>query len=214
MACVIDEFTTESVNTEMESEEISQISSRKSNKILFPELHLNTKQIVVSLITNCCSEIILSMSSISGNTSSVIRPERTFGYLAFDSIVISVMNNCRLRVLLNPWSCGITSCLLWEAWQESNALPHIQVQADSESIYLEIGPEQIRNIQSAISDCQLILDKFKDNKSTNVPKKEETSGHKIVEQHYKDDLKAGAFQFTDGSADELPLPYQVNHCLQ
>lgn len=33
------------------------------------------------------------------------------------------------------------------------------------------------------------------------------------EQHYKDDLRAGAFQFTDastgGNIEELPLPYQV-----
>jgi len=31
-----------------------------------------------------------------------------------------------------------------------------------------------------------------------------------TEQHYKDDLKAGAFQFVDGTADELPFPYQVS----
>ena len=30
-----------------------------------------------------------------------------------------------------------------------------------------------------------------------------------AEQHYKDDLKAGAFQFVDGSVEELPLAYQV-----
>jgi len=63
-------------------------------------------------------------------------------------------------------------------------------------------------MKMVMQDCQLLLNEFA-SVSTNENKNEK----QIVlstEQHYKDDLKAGAFQFVDGTADELPFPYQVS----
>jgi len=63
-------------------------------------------------------------------------------------------------------------------------------------------------MKMVIQDCQLLLTEltsFSANKN-----KDEKQIVLSTEQHYKDDLKAGAFQFVDGTADELPFPYQVS----
>jgi len=63
-------------------------------------------------------------------------------------------------------------------------------------------------MKMVIQDCQLLLTEL-----TSFSANENKDEKQIVlstEQHYKDDLKAGAFQFVDGCADELPFPYQVS----
>jgi len=180
----------------------------KSRKISIPDLHLNTRQIVLSLKTDTGAEIIISLASLNGNLSTLLRPDRIYLNLSIDSFIISAILNGNIKVLLNPWSCNVTTCLLWESSYNNENIPQIQIQADSESLYLDFGPDQIKIMKMVMQDCQLLLNEFA-SLSTNENKNEK----QIVlstEQHYKDDLKAGAFQFVDGTADELPFPYQVS----
>lgn len=182
------------------------------NKYCIPDLNVSTKQIVVSLKADSGSEIVMSLAALTGNTSTAIRPERIYKNISLDSLIISVVLNGNMKVLLNPWCCNITIYLLWEPWQDVDTLPQMQVQADSESLYVDIGPEQIKIILTIIKDCEIISNSF-------LPVSEEEEEEEIInvkklttsvsEQHYKDDLKAGAFQFIDGNGDELPFPYQV-----
>jgi len=180
----------------------------KSRKISVPDLHLNTRQIVLSLKTDTGAEIITSLASLNGNLSTLLRPDRIYSNLSIDSFIVSAILNGNIKVLLNPWSCNVTTCLLWESSYNNEIIPQIQIQADSESLYLDFGPDQIKIMKMVMQDCQLLLNEFA-SLSTNENKNEK----QIVlstEQHYKDDLKAGAFQFVDGTADELPFPYQVS----
>jgi len=182
--------------------------SIKSRKISVPDLHLNTRQIVLSLKTDTGAEIIISLASLNGNLSTLLRPDRIYSNLSIDSFIVSAILNGNIKVLLNPWSCNVTTCLLWESSYNNEIIPQIQIQADSDNLYLDFGPDQIKIMKMVIQDCQLLLNEFA-SLSTNENKNEK----QIVlstEQHYKDDLKAGAFQFVDGTADELPFPYQVS----
>ncbi|XP_039314180.1 vacuolar protein sorting-associated protein 13B [Solenopsis invicta] len=183
------------------------VAPTKSRKFSIPDLHLNTRQIVLSLKTDTGAEIIISLASLNGNLSTLLRPDRIYSNLSIDSFIVSAILNGNIKVLLNPWCCNVTTCLLWESSYSSEIIPQIQIQADSESLYLDFGPDQIKIMKMVMQDCQLFLNEF-----ASLSTSENKNEKQIVlstEQHYKDDLKAGAFQFVDGTADELPFPYQV-----
>lgn len=183
-------------------------SPAKSKKFSVPDLHLSTKQIVLSLKTESGAEIIGSLASLNGNLSTLLRPDRIYSNLSIDSFIVSAILNGSIKVLLNPWCFNVTTCLLWESSYSTEITPQIQIQADSENLYLDFGPDQIKIIKMVIQDCQLLLNEFASFPTTeNKAEKQMTLS---TEQHYKDDLKAGAFQFVDGTADELPFPYQVS----
>ncbi|XP_046469502.1 intermembrane lipid transfer protein VPS13B isoform X2 [Neodiprion pinetum] len=218
MACYLDEnsakqptYCPKGLNLPAE-----QSSSRMiHNKYNIPDLNVSTKQLVMSLKTDSGSEIVASIAALTGNTSTAIRPERIYKNVSLDSLIISVVLDGNMKVLLNPWCCNITIYLLWETWQDIDTLPQIQVQAESESLYLDVGPEQIKIISTVMQECQIIANLINSSLSSEQEQDdgEEKTEKKFMasysEQHYKDDLKAGAFQFIDGNGDELPFPYQV-----
>lgn len=181
----------------------------KSKKFSVPDLHLSTRQIVLSLKTDSGAEIIGSLASLNGSLSALLRPDRIYSNLSVDSFIVSAILNGNIKVLLNPWCCNITTCLLWESSYNTEIIPQIQIQADSESLYLDFGPDQIKIIKMVMQDCQLFLSEFAS--FSEGKNKDEKQIVLSTEQHYKDDLKAGAFQFVDGTADELPFPYQVSY---
>ncbi|KAK2583878.1 hypothetical protein KPH14_001152 [Odynerus spinipes] len=207
-SCFTDEnIMKSSIKSTNESKVMHDNSLFKYKKMHLPDLNLNTKQIVLSLKTNYGSEIIISLATLNGNVSTLLRPDRIFSNVSIDSFIISAILNGSMKVLLNPWCYNVTVCLLWESWQDVEAVPQIQIQADSDSIYLDIGPDQIKIIKTVIQDCQLLLSNFQTSNVGNSTR--EMQVVLSTEQHYKDDLKAGAFQFIDGTGDELPFPYQV-----
>ncbi|KOC70976.1 Vacuolar protein sorting-associated protein 13B [Habropoda laboriosa] len=188
-------------------DDVKTPSITKSRKMNWPDLNICTKQVVLSLKTDSGAEIVISLASLSENVSSLLRPDRIYSNMSVDSFIVSATLNGNIKVLLHPWCCNITMCLLWETWLNVNSIPQIQIQADSDSLYLDFGPEQIKIIKNVMKDCQLLLSEL-----TTCPSKNKNNENQIVlstEQHYKDDLKAGAFQFVNGNADELPFPYQV-----
>ncbi|XP_076241466.1 vacuolar protein sorting 13B [Calliopsis andreniformis] len=203
MACFINQLETASIG---QFDDVKTPSVSRSRKINLPDLNVNTKQVVLSLKTDSGAEIICSLASFSGNISSLLRPDRIYSNSSIDSFIISAILNGNIKVLLNPWCCNITICLLWEPWQNTDTIPQVQIQADSDSLYLDFGPEQIKIIKNVMEDCQLLL-----NELTTSTKCKDNEKQIVLstEQHYKDDLKAGAFQFVNGNADELPFPYQV-----
>ncbi|XP_076165604.1 vacuolar protein sorting 13B isoform X1 [Ptiloglossa arizonensis] len=204
LACFINQH--ETISSE-QFDDVKVFPVRKLKKLNWPDLNISTKQVVLSLKTDSGAEIIISLALLSGNISSLLRPDRIYSNTSIDSFIISAILNKNIKVLLNPWCCNITVCLLWEPWQNADSIPQIQIQAESDSLYLDFGPEQIKIIKNVMDDCQLLLDEM-----TTSPSKCKNNEKQIIlstEQHYKDDLKAGAFQFVNGNADELPFPYQV-----
>lgn len=209
LSCFIDDDVTQMSTEKKEMHVDSQnLAATKSKKFSVPDLHLNTRQIVLSLKTDTGAEIITSLASLNGNLSTLLRPDRIYSNLSVDSFIVSAILNGNIKVLLNPWCCNVTTCLLWESSYSSETIPQIQIQADSESLYFDFGPDQIKIMKMVMQDCQLLLSEFA-SLSTSENKNEKQIALS-TEQHYKDDLKAGAFQFVDGNADELPFPYQVS----
>ncbi|XP_011871179.1 PREDICTED: vacuolar protein sorting-associated protein 13B isoform X1 [Vollenhovia emeryi] len=209
LSCFIDDdvaqVPAERETTHTDSQNLA--APTRSRKFSVPDLHLNTRQIVLSLKTDTGAEIITSLASLNGSLSTLLRPDRIYSNISIDSFIVSAILNGNIKVLLNPWCCNVTTCLLWESSYSSEITPQIQIQADSESLYLNFGPDQIKIMKMVMRDCQLLLSELA-SLSTGENKNEKQLALS-TEQHYKDDLKAGAFQFVDGTADELPFPYQV-----
>lgn len=147
------------------------------------------------------------------------RPERLGLTSSLGCVTITMVKDESKRLVLNPWSLSTSVSLFWEAWQSSESEPQVQIVAESDCLILDISPEQIRTVEMVIKDVQEFLAilpfEHSDNGGNILPievflKKSSTE----KDQHYKDDLRAGAFQFVDAgtteNADNLPLPYQVS----
>ncbi|XP_023313825.1 vacuolar protein sorting-associated protein 13B isoform X2 [Trichogramma pretiosum] len=201
-----------------------QVSS--SNKYRVPDTNLSTKQLVFSLETSDgTSELLLSLASFSASASNSSRPERIFGSFSWDSLVVSIRDHLSradasaqkaTTMLLNPCSCSVSVCLLWEPWQQKAEPPQIQVQAECDCLHLDLGPRHILACQSGLGDLTKILSRTTEANSTSNEldrshhhRQQQQRRPTKHEQHYQDDLKSGAFQFVDGTTDELPFPYQV-----
>lgn len=78
---------------------------------------------------------------------------------------------------------------------------------------MDVTAEQLKCLEMVLKDFNEWFSSLPTASATD--QSEETHQSKVSEkdQHYKDDLRAGAFQFVDCSTnnmDEMPLPYQVS----
>ncbi|XP_008205594.1 vacuolar protein sorting-associated protein 13B isoform X1 [Nasonia vitripennis] len=186
-------------------------SDQLPRKYNVPDVNVTSKQLVISFKSDSNAELLFSLSSLSGSITNVARPEKMYGNLAWDSLIVSTILDSEMAVLLNPCSCNATICLVWESWQCSASSPQIQIQAESDCVYLDLGPKHILIIKSILTDYEKIMAKISsgDGRQLTNLYEEDSAIFTTHEQHYKDDLKSGAFQFVDGTAEELPFPYQV-----
>lgn len=120
------------------------------------------------------------------------------------------MVDSRLAVLLNPCSCNASVNFVKESWLTTGSGPLMQVQADSDCLYLDVGPKHVLAVKDILSDASEIMARLKRDDEAMEVDEDDVIGITTHEQHYKDDLKSGAFQFVDGNPDELPFPYQVS----
>jgi vacuolar protein sorting-associated protein 13B len=76
---------------------------------------------------------------------------------------------------------------------------------------MDVGPEHVHSLYMIWSEYEPFLNSFRLNSVADVM--ESVSHPPDQDQHYQDDLRAGAFQFVDASSglsrEDLPLPYQV-----
>lgn len=171
-------------------------------------------QIIFSVKSDTGHEVNLGMEKLKSHLMLSSRPEKLSNTLKFESITLSVINDEFKKLLLNPWTLSFELCLFWESWQSLDSDPQIQITAESDCIMLDVSSEQIKCVEIVTKDITEFI--------STLPLKEESDEvlnlellkTKPVEkdQHYKDDLRAGAFQFIDSNSDngdELPLPYQV-----
>ncbi|XP_046401566.1 vacuolar protein sorting-associated protein 13B [Ischnura elegans] len=210
--------------------------------------------------------IPLEMKYKAANKEAV--PNRVHGNVKVSAVTASITHCGRKRVLLYPWSFGIDGTVIWEPWMNPCHPPRIQLNADSETILVELGPDHLVLLNTALSDFQSVISpersseylndengKESDSKEdmisaedchdslllvepvtskdgiyTNDTLKKPYSGQfapsisyhsqftdiscassPAKEQHYQDDLRAGAFIFLDNfvSHTSSPFPYQV-----
>nr|CAD7408758.1 unnamed protein product [Timema cristinae] len=140
--------------------------------------------------------------------------DRVTGNVAVNSLTITTYWKNDPRLLLNPWTFTVNVCLAWEPWCKNEATPQIQVTADSDCILIDVGPEHLRCLHYVWQEYQHLIECFSLNNSTqhDYTRSKVSDSLPDQEQHYRDDLRAGAFQYLDSnntSRDELPLPYQV-----
>ena len=87
----------------------------------------------------------------------------------------------------------------------------VQLTAESDSVLIDIGPEHLHTLEFILSEYKPFLQSFHSNVENSSEKITTPSADQ--DQHYRDDLRAGAFQFVDAnsvsSREDLPLPYQV-----
>lgn len=177
--------------------------------------HIKMSQIVFAIRTEVGNELTLSVAKIKDHLNVSNRPERITNVISIESITFGITTNGISRLVLNPWTVSIEVCLFWESWQSIDSNPQIQISAESDCVMLDISPEQLQCIEL----IQKEIKEFTANLSSDPSNVEDTIEDvtpKVPpsdkEQHYKDDLRAGAFHFVDSASnniDELPLPYQV-----
>ncbi|KAL1506203.1 hypothetical protein ABEB36_005605 [Hypothenemus hampei] len=140
------------------------------------------------------------------------RPEKICLMTTFDCLTLTVIYDNFKKLLLNPWTVTFDVCVFWESWQDLNSDPQIQVTAESDCIMIDVTAEHLKCLKMVLKDANEFAVLISNTSpEVNV---EEAVENKIVDkdQHYKDDLRAGAFQFVNSNTDnpdEMPLPYQV-----
>lgn len=182
------------------------------------KFNLKFSQLVFVFRTPKEMEMTFSIENLESRLSFLSRPERVLDILSVNNVAISTKVTDSNRFLLNPWSCTIKTVLQWESWQAVNSDPQIQMSVNSDCFNLDIGPEQIKCIEAVIEECNELKSIFK---SSEI-KDDKAMNNQVADdyllgpsfgkdQYYKDDLRAGAFQFVSASGDcnDLPLPYQV-----
>lgn len=181
------------------------------------DLNIKLAQLVLVFKSSDESEVSVSLGNIKSHISLNNRPERVTNVTNLEYVAIGVMINETTTLILNPWTASFEVCLYWESWQSSDNDPRVQVSIDSDCFIFDINPEQVKIVRKIVHELNDFLVKhcnYEESAETSVtnPASELCHVEKEKEQHYKDDLRAGAFQFVDSvtnNADELPLPYQV-----
>lgn len=179
-------------------------------------LNVKLAQIVFVLKSTDGSEISFNFGNLRSHLSISNRPERVTNVVNLEYLTLGVTMNDRKKLLLNPWTFSIEICLFWEPWQNNNNDPQIQISVDSDNLVLDVSPEHIKCIEKIASELKQLAATY----AVINAHQEESFLHDLSNltstekdhQYYKDDLRAGAFQFVDSTtnnADELPLPYQV-----
>ncbi|CAG9819390.1 unnamed protein product [Phaedon cochleariae] len=172
-------------------------------------------QIILSVKSDSGHELNLGFEKLKSSLNLSVRPEKLSVNTNFHCITLTVIKETYRKLLLNPWTISFDISMFWEAWQSLDSNPQVQVSAESDCIVIDISPEQIRCVEMVVKDISEFASglSFKQEKSDGLLFMEpiQRKGSE-KDQHYKDDLRAGAFQFVDAStdnSDEQPLPYQV-----
>ncbi|XP_008197902.1 intermembrane lipid transfer protein VPS13B isoform X1 [Tribolium castaneum] len=168
-------------------------------------VQFKTDQLVVVVETEHNLDATLTINKSKNRLFLSERPEKIQSFTTLECMTLTVTSNNVKRLLLNPWTVSFEFGALVESWQRDDSEPQIHVTIDSDCLLVDISPEQIICMEKIMKE----LSEF--NVTPSVP-----SEPKIIipekDQHYKDDLRAGAFQFIEASSansEELPLPYQV-----
>lgn len=205
-----------------------QIDSTKESKLKYSNIknrfngvnkfNLNFSQLVFVFTTLKEMDMTFSIENLESRFSFWSRPERILDILTVKNVAVSANVDSSTRFLLNPWSCTIKTVLQWESWQDVSSDPQIQMSVNSDCFNLDIGPDQIKCIEAVMEECNELNSIFKLSETESDEAMSNETGDEYLlgpsfgkDQYYKDDLRAGAFQFVNSTSDssELPLPYQV-----
>lgn len=182
------------------------------------DFNLKVAQIVFVCKTTSGHEMTFSWESCASFLGFSVRPEKIANTLVFKGITVTTNIEDSTNFLLNPWSFTLRSTFFWESWQSYNSDAQAQILIDSDCFNVDVGPEQLKCLTAVIAEGKHLQETFSSSSnemhSTTTTKAKQTHLNNIErDQYYKDDLRAGAFQFVDATSttepSERPLPYQV-----
>lgn len=175
-------------------------------------VQLKTEQIVLVLESDDL-EARLALGQFKKRIFICDRPEKIHSFFNLASVTFSFTYKNMTRLVLTPWTASLDINVFLEAWQSHDSDPLVHFALDSDCIMLNISPETIVCTEKIVrqwSDFLTGITSANQNDSAHFLM--DSMAHQDKDQHYKDDLRAGAFQFVEAGSktgDELPLPYQV-----
>ncbi|XP_059469479.1 intermembrane lipid transfer protein VPS13B isoform X2 [Neocloeon triangulifer] len=173
------------------------------------KIDLSTSQLVLTLKLGNHKELIASLASISGEVQPKISLLRGTGsvkaHLDVSTFLIKAANGNRQNTLVNPWSLACDALLTWDSWFINLNTPRSQLFFDCDCLIVDIGQDQLECLRSLTKICEQLKEAPPPVEATQHRVFEET----VVEEHYSDDIRAGAFQFLDAKGSEVPQPYQI-----
>ncbi|KAF5296670.1 hypothetical protein FQR65_LT10210 [Abscondita terminalis] len=177
-------------------------------------INFNVAQIALVGKTGDGPEVTLSLSKLKNKLTISKRPERLINVTLLEGVALGVLKDGVTKSLLNPWTVSLEVNLSWESWQPIDSNPLVHVSIESDCIMLDISPQQINFVNIVIKDLTefFISNLTYTEANYNLVRNTTKGASSEKEQFYKDDLRAGAFQFVDSTTDnvsELPLAYQV-----
>lgn len=183
----------------------------------FSNISLNTKQLVLSAVIKKTSdgEVSVSFGTFSGCVSSTMTLQQTASAsLRFNNVTVSTRtSNNQLKLLLHPWTFTVDIVMSWDSWIALSDPPLLRISVESDILAVDISPYQLECLTNFWTEYSkyLMRDKNTETDEEITPRKSSTDSYASEEQHYRDDLQAGAFQFVDsvGAREDLPLTYQV-----
>lgn len=195
------------------TENYTKFKEIKHKLLSISSLTVKLAQVVLVFKTDHFPELNLGISKLSNCLTISNRPERLINLISLENLTVGVLKDDNMiNLLLNPWSVSMEVVLFWEPWQSVDSDPQIHIAVDSDCIMLDVSPEHIRCVEGVLNDIKEFCNNLPLNGSSSEPSYSLGVSSFDKEQYYKDDLRAGAFQFLDAisnNIDELPLPYQV-----
>ncbi|XP_044753199.1 vacuolar protein sorting-associated protein 13B isoform X2 [Coccinella septempunctata] len=178
-------------------------------------INITSDQLVLIWETNTDYKLRLTVGKIKNNFSLLSRPDKVTNFVKLECVSLLYESDYVSQLVLNPWTIAIDLLLYWESWQYLGDNPQSQIIAESDSLMLTVCPERLEVLNVLMDDIIRFVRDLR--KSREVPEQSVDFPETIIqqqdsEQYYKDDLRAGAFQFVDSTTDnidEMPLPYQV-----
>ncbi|GLH10327.1 Vacuolar protein sorting-associated protein 13 [Gryllus bimaculatus] len=203
---------------------------------------ISTEQIVIAITAvkdEEVGELLFNLSGMNGNLSAIATgtrgvPERISAHANVRCLTVTTKICGASHLLLNPWSFNVEGCVAWEAWHLNS--PLVTLTVDSDCIFVDLGPDHLRSLLTIHAEYASLTGQMRaapepipipsftiedrlpssSSSSTTTSSGSGNNGSNDLEQQYRDDLRAGAFQFVDAVAgggssrrEEMPLPYQV-----
>ncbi|XP_052863734.1 intermembrane lipid transfer protein VPS13B [Anopheles cruzii] len=169
----------------------------------------------------------LSFSSVESSIRIQERPER----IVFSLDMGELMLAAGTFVILHPFSFQLQLTIAQEYWKRD---PLVQIKLKSSYLQLDLSPDLFTQATVIRQQMERLLvagesskksstnNEAKSVRSANMtpsrellipitpPRLEDKRSKGMQEEHYQDDLRAGAFQFIETmKINELPLPYQI-----
>ena len=192
--------------------------SSKQVVVKFPtQQHFNPKsKELYAELSASVSKLVLDCSLTSRQAEPKMVQSAT-GQASVEGALVKTTVGIYAHKLVGPWTFNVTSDADWSESPEGS--PNVSLRVQSNLLHVEIGPNHLLAIDHLRDHVHAQFPHLFDTAQTSpVAASEDKLSSPVTcssEQHYTDDLRAGAFQYVDASpALIVPKSYQVDMSTQ